>query len=392
VTVLTPPSMRSRAAGGLTEAAAFGSFELQVCRQCSAVQYPPREVCGECLADDLHWRSQDGAGELLASTVVHVSHDPYFRQRAPWRVAMVRLDCGPTVIAHLHSACAPSPSRVRIAARLDNSGQGVLIAFPCDSTLDMTQDRQLREWTCDPRSRAVFVTDGASALGLSLIRDLIAVGADLVWAGVADSLKDTAAVEAIRALPQVKVVPLDVTDATSVERTACEIGERLDILINNSDADGADASDEAARPEMDANDLALPVLADRFVPVLRSRAQAGKSGMTAWVNVLSVAALSKSSAFGSHSMPKAVASSPDLRTQLRGTGVRVINVFAGPLAGARQQAPSSTLTSESLARAIVSALRDSVQDVYPGDVAQQWLARWRESPDTSAEVEAGQRS
>ena len=33
-----------------------------------------------------------------------------------------------------------------------------------------------------------------------------------------------------------------------------------------------------------------------------------------------------------------------------------------------------------LASAVVKALQDGVEDVYPGDVAQEWLARWRDNP------------
>ena len=40
-----PPGARSRVALGLTAAAAEGRFELQVCVDCGAVQYPPREAC-----------------------------------------------------------------------------------------------------------------------------------------------------------------------------------------------------------------------------------------------------------------------------------------------------------------------------------------------------------
>ena len=33
-----------------------------------------------------------------------------------------------------------------------------------------------------------------------------------------------------------------------------------------------------------------------------------------------------------------------------------------------------------LAAALVKALREGVEDVYPGDVAQEWLERWRDNP------------
>ena len=39
-----PPSARSRYALGMLWGAAQGRFELQVCRDCATVQYPPREV------------------------------------------------------------------------------------------------------------------------------------------------------------------------------------------------------------------------------------------------------------------------------------------------------------------------------------------------------------
>jgi hypothetical protein len=41
--------------------------------------------------------------------------------------------------------------------------------------------------------------------------------------------------------------------------------------------------------------------------------------------------------------------------------------------------PPPKLSSDALARAIVAALRDGVEDVYPGDVAQDIWTRFRES-------------
>ena len=62
-------------------------------------------------------------------------------------------------------------------------------------------------------------------------------------------------------------------------------------------------------------------------------------------------------------------------------GIRVINVFPGPVDDEwNQQMPPPKLAPSALASNIVKALRDGVEDVYPGDVAQEWLARWRENP------------
>ena len=114
---LLPPSMRSRAALGLTAAAALGRFRLQVCAACQAVQYPPRETCYRCLSDRLRWQDQSGAGELISETNVRHSQNAYFQERLPWRIGMVRLDAGPTLIVHVHGGCAAAPSRVRATTR-----------------------------------------------------------------------------------------------------------------------------------------------------------------------------------------------------------------------------------------------------------------------------------
>jgi uncharacterized OB-fold protein len=142
-----PPTVRSNAAAGLTAAASAGRLELQVCAACNAVQYPPREACHVCLGTELQWRSQEGGGELLAVTRIRVSHNAYFKERLPWPVALVRLDCGPTVMAHLHVDCPPPPARVRVQARVDVSGGGVLIAFPAEGAPDISRDPRLVELT-----------------------------------------------------------------------------------------------------------------------------------------------------------------------------------------------------------------------------------------------------
>ena len=99
---LAPPGGRSRAALGLAAAAARGRFALQVCAECGAAQYPPRDVCHVCLGPGLTWRDVADGGTVLAATTTRISADPYFRQHMPWRSGTVQLDCGPSAVVHLH--------------------------------------------------------------------------------------------------------------------------------------------------------------------------------------------------------------------------------------------------------------------------------------------------
>ncbi len=51
---------------------------------------------------------------------------------------------------------------------------------------------------------------------------------------------------------------------------------------------------------------------------------------------------------------------------------------------------TACVAPSAVASAIVGALRDGIEDVYPGDVAQEWLERWRENPKVlEREIAAG---
>jgi NAD(P)-dependent dehydrogenase (short-subunit alcohol dehydrogenase family)/uncharacterized OB-fold protein len=383
-----PPAARSRVALGLTAAAALGRFELQRCRDCGTVQYPPREACQRCLSLRLHWQPQDGEGELLADTVLHHSNDLFFRERLPWRLGYVRLTSGPTLVCHLHAKVAKPPAKVRVTARLDRAGQAVLVALPDKETADMAQDRQLREFTCDPKFRKALVTDGKTALGQALVRGLAAAGAELIWVGYAEPWKKFAGFDELKSIPQVTLVPLDVTDSKNVRELAAQIGGKVDILLNNAEFHrGFGIANrygvETARAEIDVNYFGLLRLAQEFGPAMRSRGADGLASAVAWVNFLSIYALANFPPHGTFSASKAAAHSlaQCLRAEMRPAGVRVINVFPGPVDDEwNQLLPPPKVAPAALANAIVKALREGVEDVYPGDVAQEWLARWRDNP------------
>ena len=383
-----PPAARSRVALGLTAAAALGRFELQQCRDCGTVQYPPREACQQCLSLHLPWNPQSGDGELLSSTVLHHSNDLFFRERLPWRLGLVHLDCGPIVVAHLHGGVPPAPARVRVAARLDRAGQAVLVALPEKETSNMANDRQLREFTCDPKFRKVLVTDGKTAAGQAIVKALAKAGADVIWVGYAEPWKKFSGFDELKKISQVTLLPLDVTDSKNVRELAAEIGGKVDILVNNAEHHrafgiGNRPGVETARAEMDVNYFGLLRLAQEFGPALRARGADGLASAVAWVNVLSIYALANFPPHGTFSASKAAAHSlaQCLRAEMRPAGVRVVNVFPGPIDDAwNQLLPPPKVAAAGLADAIVNALRDGVEDVYPGDVAQEWLARWRDNP------------
>lgn len=383
-----PPGSRSRIAHGMLLGAALGKLQLQTCRDCGTVQYPPRDACNECLSIRLRWEDQDGRGELISDTILRHSNDLFFRERLPWRLGMVRLAAGPSVVVHLHGDCGAAPSPVVVKAGLDRAGQAVMMAFPDKETPNMSDDPQLRELTCDPKFRKVLVTDGKSPTGQALIKGLVAAGADLVWAGYAEPWKRFEGMDEIEAIEQVHMIPLDLTDGRGVKDCAGSISARVDILINNAEFHRTEGiasryGTDIARAEMDINYFGLLRLAQEFGPVMRARGADGQNGATAWVNLLSIYALTNYPSHGTFSASKAAAYSlaQCLRAEMAESSVRVVNVFPGPIDDEwNQMMPPPKLAPAAIAKAIIGALQGSMEDVYPGDVAQDWLARFRDNP------------
>ena len=122
-----------------------GRFELQRCAECGEVSWPPRDVCGACWSDRLEWTPVSRSGVVLAATALHAPLEEFFRARTPWRVGAVQLEAGPVAYAHLHAAAAEGGA-VRIEARIDHRGRGVLIALPRTGAR-LEDDRNLLELT-----------------------------------------------------------------------------------------------------------------------------------------------------------------------------------------------------------------------------------------------------
>ena len=380
---LAPGGGRSRAALGLAAMAARGRFALQVCADCGAAQYPPRDVCRACLGPRLPWRDVPAGGQMLAVTTTRISAAPYFRRHAPWRTGLVGLDCGPSVVAHLHRDVSAT-DRVRMRLHLDKSGAGVMLALPEQDTPHMDADPILREFTADPRGRRVLVTDARTTFGQAVAGAMLAAGAEHVFAGIADAWKPiTGTVPGDR-------VDLDMTDTTSVHRLAAALGGRIDIVIDTAlhlrPGGLLERRDVVcARAEMEAGYFGRLRLAQALGPALQARAGDGTHGACAWVNILSIAALAPLPGYAVTAAAQAAALSLThaMRAELR--PLKIITAFVGPLDDEwHQTIPPPKVTPPQLATAVLHALRRGLEDIAVGDIAQDVMARWTDAPTTLA--------
>ena len=382
-----PPEMRSRAALGLTAAAAEGRFQLQQCADCGAVQYPPRDACSSCLSPDLPWVDINPVGELLAETTVRTSTKLYFRERTPWRAGSVKLDAGPTIISHIHGDVARG-ARVKLLSRLDRSGQGVLLAVPLERTPDMEDDPQMRALSSNPKHRRVLITDARNPNAPALAEALSAAGSPIIFVAEAETWRPYPYRDRLAAVDGAEILPMDVTDTASVQKLAGEIGGKVDILINNARfvrPGGVLARGDTsfAREEMEVNYLGLMRLAQAFGPGMCARTADGVNSAAAWVNILSVNALASSPDYGCFAASNAAAYSlsQSLRAEYRSSGLRVMNVFVGPTEDDwHQPLPPPKVLPEGLARDVVRGLKEGLEDVYSGDIAKDIFERYRRDP------------
>ena len=122
-----PPAGRSRLWQVLSRAATAGELRLPRCPSCGTYQYPLRELCRRCLSPEIEWAAVSGRGTLLSWTVVHASIESFFRSR-PWKVAKLKLEEGPVVIAHLSCTEPVSGMAVQLHNCIGAGGGAVLVA------------------------------------------------------------------------------------------------------------------------------------------------------------------------------------------------------------------------------------------------------------------------
>ena len=102
-------------------------MKLPVCTACGEIQYPVREICGSCLADEVSVQEVEATGILLSQVDLHHSLEPGFLKNLPWSVATVQIKGGAVMTAHLYGKISTG-GEVELQWVTDPKGRKVIVA------------------------------------------------------------------------------------------------------------------------------------------------------------------------------------------------------------------------------------------------------------------------
>ena len=94
-----------------------GRFVLQHCAACGKVRHYPRPVCPHCFSMETRWEAAPLSGKVHTWTVCHHPFNFFFKQMAPYIVALVDMDAGVRVNAPLRGI-AESELKIGAPVRL----------------------------------------------------------------------------------------------------------------------------------------------------------------------------------------------------------------------------------------------------------------------------------
>src|ERR671919_528221 len=223
------------------------------------------------------------------------------------------------------------------------------------------------------RDSVAFVTGANRGVGLVFAQELLAAGAQKVYAAARHP-------ELIR-LDGVDRVPLDVTKPDPIAAAAREFTD-VNLLINNAGIALwlgflSRNAVEAARSELETNYFGPLLLSRAFAPVL------AKNGGGAIVNVLSILSWIAVPDGGTYSASKAAAWALTnwLRTGLREQGTQVVGVHAGPIdTDMASQLTLPKIKPVDVVRQVLSAIETGQDEVLADDITRQIKAGLSNEP------------
>ncbi len=233
-----------------------------------------------------------------------------------------------------------------------------------------------------------LVTGANGGIGQYYIQGLQAAGATRIYAGARNpnSLKDIAATDPDRIIP----IPLDITDEASVKAVA-EAYSDVNLLINNAGVGFnhrlvADINFDKVRSEIEVNYLGMLRMCLAFAPVLKA------NGGGAIVNMLTILAKVNFPLNASYCASKAAAllATQGIRAELASQKTLVVGVMPGTVdTKMSKDFPPPKVAPEEVVRTALQAVADEVEDVYPGEQAQEMQAQLLQDPKAVEKWMAG---
>lgn len=233
-----------------------------------------------------------------------------------------------------------------------------------------------------------LVTGANGGIGQYYIQGLQAAGVTRIYTGARnlDSLKDIAATDPDRIIP----IPLDITDDASVQAAAQAYSD-VNLLINNAGVGFNQRlvtamNFDKARSEIEVNYLGMLRMCLAFAPVLKA------NGGGAIVNMLTILAKVNFPLNASYCASKAAAllATQGIRAELASQKTLVVGVMPGTVdTGMSKDFPPPKVAPEEVVRVALQAVMDEVEDVYPGDQAQEMQAQLLQDPKAVEKWMAG---
>lgn len=105
-------------------------MKLPICQKCDEIQYPIREICGNCLSDDLQMQEISATATLLSKVELNHSLEETFLNHLPWPVGTVILQGGARMMVHLSDNKMTVGDEVELQPITDPKGRSVMLAKP----------------------------------------------------------------------------------------------------------------------------------------------------------------------------------------------------------------------------------------------------------------------
>lgn len=230
----------------------------------------------------------------------------------------------------------------------------------------------------DLNTTTALVTGANRGIGKCLVDALAAQGVKKIYA----TARDPGAIGDVGGGAEIVKIALDIADPASVAAAAQQAGD-VTLLINNAGINlgtpliAVDSTDNA-RSEIEVNYFGTLDMCRAFAPVLAS------NGGGKIVNMISMLARVSVPAIGSLCASKAalLIATNGIRAELGDQGTSVLAVMPGSVD--TDMSPGGESKPEDIAAAVVQAITDDEEEIWPGPMATGTRQGLMTEPDAVA--------